>query len=562
MARTPVIFIPGITGSFNLGVLLDWRGPTLSGWGFPPFIDYGKGFLDAFAQAGYRRDQDLFVAFYDWRKSVSDSASNYLKPWIDRARRRAGTRKVILVGHSMGGLVARSYIQSRAYANDVERLITLGTPHRGSSNAYYAWGDGDMRADANVRVVFDVYLWYLRHAHPFQTELSRLRTMRTQVPGVRDLLPIDGYLLNDGAPATPKQPTTLVERNLVGELLNQSDALDTLFGRVPVTTITGVGFPTIRSIVVAGPPLPPESPPRYPDGAPVRDELNPDGDGTVLRLSAQLAHPQARNTPAISGAGHGALPDHPAVLSHVFDELGLPAPTLGAAPATEPRLVIMTASPVTMDIETPAGPPMLPAEVLGAAPVKRGARRARVLHSKNYGHAGKHLNLTVVPQPTAGTYNVRLTGTSTGSFALGALMISSEGVTVLGGGAEEVVPQPRDTAITTRYGKVAAGSELFYNVSCYSLSDAPAVALDPERTRDNAMSRMREAMSDAGGVLGGAADTAPQLALDAVMSGVTDPDAQLDALSSMAAQTLGAADPVLAEALVMQLQAAHGEDSR
>ena len=75
MSRTPVVFVPGLGGSFNLMVLLDWRGPTLSGWDFPPFVDYGKTFLDTFTRAGYTRDVDMFVAFYDWRKSVNDGAA-------------------------------------------------------------------------------------------------------------------------------------------------------------------------------------------------------------------------------------------------------------------------------------------------------------------------------------------------------------------------------------------------------------------------------------------------------------------------------------------------------
>ena len=50
--------------------------------------------------------------------------------------------KVILVGHSMGGLVAREYLQGLSkvpdtlqgisYRGDVDKLITVGTPHQGS----------------------------------------------------------------------------------------------------------------------------------------------------------------------------------------------------------------------------------------------------------------------------------------------------------------------------------------------------------------------------------------------------------------------------------------------
>ncbi len=40
--------------------------------------------------------------------------------------------KVDVVGHSMGGVLARKYLQSESYANDMFRVITLTSPHAGS----------------------------------------------------------------------------------------------------------------------------------------------------------------------------------------------------------------------------------------------------------------------------------------------------------------------------------------------------------------------------------------------------------------------------------------------
>ena len=45
--------------------------------------------------------------------------------------------EVDLVCHSLGGLVARSYIQELGGARRVDRCITLGTPHFGTYNAYW-----------------------------------------------------------------------------------------------------------------------------------------------------------------------------------------------------------------------------------------------------------------------------------------------------------------------------------------------------------------------------------------------------------------------------------------
>jgi pimeloyl-ACP methyl ester carboxylesterase len=46
-----------------------------------------------------------------------------------------GAERVVLIGHSMGGLVARAYLR-RFGAARIARLITLGTPHHGSVLAY------------------------------------------------------------------------------------------------------------------------------------------------------------------------------------------------------------------------------------------------------------------------------------------------------------------------------------------------------------------------------------------------------------------------------------------
>ncbi|MFO7576956.1 MAG: alpha/beta fold hydrolase [Pelovirga sp.] len=51
---------------------------------------------------------------------------------IDELRHRLGVNKVHLVGHSMGGIIARNYIQRRGGRDKVDRLVCLGTPHHGS----------------------------------------------------------------------------------------------------------------------------------------------------------------------------------------------------------------------------------------------------------------------------------------------------------------------------------------------------------------------------------------------------------------------------------------------
>lgn len=58
---------------------------------------------------------------------------------IEEICRQTGRQKLIIVGHSMGGLVARAYLRDHGAAR-VARVITLGTPHRGTGLARFGAG--------------------------------------------------------------------------------------------------------------------------------------------------------------------------------------------------------------------------------------------------------------------------------------------------------------------------------------------------------------------------------------------------------------------------------------
>ncbi|MGE5668706.1 MAG: esterase/lipase family protein [Betaproteobacteria bacterium] len=54
---------------------------------------------------------------------------------IDAIRAATGARSVMVVTHSMGGLVARAYLRSYG-AGKLARLVTIGAPHHGSVHAW------------------------------------------------------------------------------------------------------------------------------------------------------------------------------------------------------------------------------------------------------------------------------------------------------------------------------------------------------------------------------------------------------------------------------------------
>lgn len=160
-ANIPVVFIPGILGS----ELVDQNGTKV--WGpvisslrnfhrlelpqdpaknqirasglvnevqfLGPFkIDQYSGLLSTFRDLGYQEGRDLFLFPYDWRQSNFDTAAE-LRNFVRNKPALRGHYRI--VAHSMGGVVARIFIDRYPEGKRVDRLITLGTPHLGSQAA-------------------------------------------------------------------------------------------------------------------------------------------------------------------------------------------------------------------------------------------------------------------------------------------------------------------------------------------------------------------------------------------------------------------------------------------
>lgn len=63
---------------------------------------------------------------------------------VDSLCRHSGARQVVIVAHSMGGLVARAYIRAHGL-KQVAHVFTLGTPHHGTSLASFGPGRNAMQ---------------------------------------------------------------------------------------------------------------------------------------------------------------------------------------------------------------------------------------------------------------------------------------------------------------------------------------------------------------------------------------------------------------------------------
>ncbi|MGN6524020.1 MAG: esterase/lipase family protein [Actinomycetes bacterium] len=87
---------------------------------------------------GLRRrgfDRVATMNYGPWIGDVRDVAER-LADEVERLCAETGYERVHVVGHSLGGLVARVYVQLLGGSDRVHTLVTLGSPHGGSRNAH------------------------------------------------------------------------------------------------------------------------------------------------------------------------------------------------------------------------------------------------------------------------------------------------------------------------------------------------------------------------------------------------------------------------------------------
>ncbi|HSJ46819.1 MAG TPA: alpha/beta fold hydrolase [Euzebyales bacterium] len=82
------------------------------------------------------------VHTFDYPSVTSDlsQVARHLAPVVEKVVDHTRADSCVLVGHSMGGLVARQYVQELGGHDLVDTVITMGTPHRGTYSAWLGVG--------------------------------------------------------------------------------------------------------------------------------------------------------------------------------------------------------------------------------------------------------------------------------------------------------------------------------------------------------------------------------------------------------------------------------------
>jgi len=149
--------------------------PEPSPAALPIVLLHGVG-CNAGFWSGFRRDFErrgvgpLYALSYGPPLHSIEEFADQLALMIATIEAATGARQVVLIGHSMGGLVARAYLR-RYGAAKVRRLVTIGTPHHGSLHAWCMFGQslaqmrpgnawlGELNRDASPALVPTVSIW-------------------------------------------------------------------------------------------------------------------------------------------------------------------------------------------------------------------------------------------------------------------------------------------------------------------------------------------------------------------------------------------------------------------
>jgi hypothetical protein len=232
---------------------------------------------------------------YDWRLPVAynaglltDFAARHLDRWRAHPVQLAAQRtdpdrdrpaRLVMVAHSMGGLLVAHLCRHGGLAEDVRAAVTMGTPFYGAPKAVQMLG---VEAGAAVPLPG-----------------ARARRLAVTLPGVYDLLP-SYRCVTDGPSARRLTAADIANLGGDGELARESLSRPEGEFVVPeLVQVVGAYQPTPQAVTLAAGTVAAHRHTLRPDGQ--REDTG--GDGTVPRESAAL--PGVRPMPLAQS--HGSL---------------------------------------------------------------------------------------------------------------------------------------------------------------------------------------------------------------------------------------------------------------
>jgi hypothetical protein len=267
---------------------------------------YGK----VFRRLGQVPGVEVHPFPYDWRRDNRVAARQLQREanrWLAERRAQDRGARLVLVAHSMGGLVARYFLEVLGGWRDTRLLITFGTPFQGSMNALGFLTNGMTKLGGLIDL----------------TDVLRSCTSVYQLlPTYRCMDEGDGRLLRL-TELTRALPYLDPDRVSAARTFHQ-EIEEAVQRNSQDTDYVEHGY-TLRHIVSAEHPTRQSA--RFVDGRVTLLDTWPDqpdtaedhgGDGTVPRFSATPVDKEDDSGAFFSGTRHASLQNADGVLTHVF----------------------------------------------------------------------------------------------------------------------------------------------------------------------------------------------------------------------------------------------------
>jgi len=270
---------------------------------------YGRivGYLQQ--QLGLEDGRNLRAFPYDWRrdnrvtaKRLQAQAMDWLQQW--RTSSGHADAKLVLIGHSMGGLIARYFVECLGGWQQTRRIVTLGTPHRGSMNAVgflengMKKGIGPLGLDLSPLLRSLTSVYQLLPIYPCVSSNGALQ--RVADAAQAGLLPHVDAKRAAAARAFHQEIQDAQARNAQDDTYRREGPL--------LLPIVGIEQPTVQSAAIQGGKL-----------VLLNSYENSDdgGDGTVPRVSATPIELSDEPREVYAAESHGALQNADGTLANL-----------------------------------------------------------------------------------------------------------------------------------------------------------------------------------------------------------------------------------------------------
>ena len=304
-------------------------------WRIDGYTGLRQRILDRFNVTHSKPNGNYYEFPYDWRRDNRYSArrlerfaAEKLQAW--RAESGNDDARLILIGHSMGGLISRYYLEVLGGWQNCRALYAIGSPHSGSVNALDALSNGISKLGIDVSPILrsytSVYQLLPTYAMLDEGNDSIRVTETNNIPHISQ--------------EQAKTGTSFLDEIVAA--MEQNRQLDTYRDEgYKFSAIVGTGQDTLQSASLSRGQLlvSNQAPEWMPSG------IN-DGDGTVPLVSA-IPHEYAdEQRGTFENGKHAALQNNGSVLDQLLHHLTLSQIDLHQFLGTRPDVGLDTGRPI------------------------------------------------------------------------------------------------------------------------------------------------------------------------------------------------------------------------